>query len=244
MTDVRLTALNPEDSKVYPVACNASGELLTTKSGDINLDVPGDLTVGGAAEFAGGIQCLSAGNNYIPTIKGQNGASLDQIYVDAPGGRVFSVKGDGSVEVKGGIINPGGLGYIQTAGVGGLYGFIYAEETNSGATVALNYKADANQAAFVAADSDGNTLAKIDWLGGATFAGGNAGFTEDGYLWCTTRRGDTVILDATSNGLATWADYTPPTRRDVIAEKLDVIADEVKKPGVPQDLPETEADTP
>lgn len=30
MTDVRLTALNPVDSQVYPVACNSSGELLVT----------------------------------------------------------------------------------------------------------------------------------------------------------------------------------------------------------------------
>jgi hypothetical protein len=49
MTDVRLTALNPEDSKVYPVACNSSGELLTTKGSDINLDVPGNITAGGDA---------------------------------------------------------------------------------------------------------------------------------------------------------------------------------------------------
>lgn len=30
MTDVRLTALNPVDSQVYPVACNSSGELLVS----------------------------------------------------------------------------------------------------------------------------------------------------------------------------------------------------------------------
>ena len=28
MADVRLTAINPEDSQVYPVACNDKGELL------------------------------------------------------------------------------------------------------------------------------------------------------------------------------------------------------------------------
>ena len=52
MTDVRLTALNPEDSQVYPVACNSSGELLVDKgepedkyvekSGD---NMTGDLTL-------------------------------------------------------------------------------------------------------------------------------------------------------------------------------------------------------
>jgi hypothetical protein len=56
MTDVRLTALNPEDSKVYPVACNASGELLTDKA-EIgpNISIEGNLDVGGAAIFAGSI---------------------------------------------------------------------------------------------------------------------------------------------------------------------------------------------
>lgn len=52
MTDVRLTALNPEDSQVYPVACNSSGELIVSsesedkyveKSGD---NMTGDLTLG------------------------------------------------------------------------------------------------------------------------------------------------------------------------------------------------------
>ena len=69
--------------------------------------------------------------------------------------------------------------------------------------------------------------------GGCTFAGNKAGLTAEGYLWATTRRGDIVILDATSNGLATWADYTPPAI-------LDVIKDKIKKPGISQELPETQ----
>jgi hypothetical protein len=56
MTDVRLTALNPEDSQVYPVACNSSGELLVDK-GDIgpDVDIEGDLSVGGSITAAGAI---------------------------------------------------------------------------------------------------------------------------------------------------------------------------------------------
>lgn len=46
MTDVRLTALNPVDSQVYPVACNTSGELLVADGGP-DLTVTGDLTVDG-----------------------------------------------------------------------------------------------------------------------------------------------------------------------------------------------------
>ena len=58
MSDVRLTAINPDDSQVYPVACNDKGELLldpgTQPSGD--LDVPGNLTVGGTGTFGGDIK--------------------------------------------------------------------------------------------------------------------------------------------------------------------------------------------
>ena len=51
MTDVRLTALNPVDSQVYPVACNTSGELLVADGGGEYLpltggDLTGDLTLG------------------------------------------------------------------------------------------------------------------------------------------------------------------------------------------------------
>lgn len=54
MTDVRLTATNPEDSSVVPVACNSKGELLITEpkieeidndvtiKGKLTLDLPGD----------------------------------------------------------------------------------------------------------------------------------------------------------------------------------------------------------
>ena len=50
MTDVRLTALNPVDSQVYPVACNTSGELLVADGGP-DLEVEGDLTVDGSSTF-------------------------------------------------------------------------------------------------------------------------------------------------------------------------------------------------
>ena len=57
MTDVRLTALNPEDSQVYPVACNSSGELQVaeqkievidndvTINGTLNVNSSNSLTV-------------------------------------------------------------------------------------------------------------------------------------------------------------------------------------------------------
>ena len=54
MTDVRLTALNPVDSQVYPVACNTSGELLVAQDDPgPDLLVEGDLTVNGSSSLEG-----------------------------------------------------------------------------------------------------------------------------------------------------------------------------------------------
>jgi len=56
MTDVRLTALNPVDSQVYPVACNTSGELIVEQvAPDPDLTVTGDLTVNGTSTLIGDI---------------------------------------------------------------------------------------------------------------------------------------------------------------------------------------------
>ena len=58
MADVRLTAVNPEDSQVYPVACNDKGELLLDSGGATgDLDVTGNLTVAGSGSFAGVVTC-------------------------------------------------------------------------------------------------------------------------------------------------------------------------------------------
>ena len=138
MTDVRLTATNPEDSSVVPVACNAKGEL--------KLEEPIALP-----EFDGNL--------------------------------------DGDLIVSGKV------------GIG-----------------------------------TDNPQAKLDVDGGAVFAGGKAGFTAEGNLWCTTVRGDTVILDATSGGMGSWQDYTPPTRREIIEQKVHDIKDASLKPS--QELPE------
>jgi hypothetical protein len=54
MTDVRLTALNPVDSQVYPVACNTSGELIVEQvAPGPDLTVTGNLTVNGNSTVDG-----------------------------------------------------------------------------------------------------------------------------------------------------------------------------------------------
>ena len=175
MTDVRLTATNPEDSSVVYVACNAKGEMLLEEPIKFDGNLDGDLTVSGSASIAGNVASGS------PTVRGQ-----------------------------------------------------FLGNCPSSVTAA---SADA----FVA-NYDGTTVARVKYDGSSIFADDKAGFTKDGHLWCTTRRGDTVILDATSNGLGTWADYTPPTRRDQAKEKLETLRDESNT--ISQDLPETEAGTP
>ena len=150
MADVRLTATNPQDSSVVPVACNSKGELLLEQPPeapefDGNLD--GDLSVSGSATFANGNT---------------------------------EVNSDGLLRIKRSIAN-GALGL----------GIFPDNDFSQPATAVIN--------------TDGS----------AAFAGGEAGFTAEGYLWCTTRRGDRVILDATSNGLGSWVDYEERQTQDL-----------------------------
>lgn len=122
MTDVRLTALNPEDSQAYPVACNSSGELLVSlsnisdkyveKSGD---NMTGDLTLGtdkislkaaeGSASFEGDITLKGTGNGQIylsANTSGAGGYYRQKLNAGANGGvwRIMNSAGDDVVTIK------------------------------------------------------------------------------------------------------------------------------------------------
>ena len=185
MTDVRLTATNPEDSSVVPVACNAKGELKLEEpiSFDGNLD--GDLDVTGSASFINGYfgGDITAGDFFTTTV---NGALLSST------------------------------------------GSIMARQTQSNGVLWQGLENSTQTSRILAS-------------GSALFAGGKAGFTAEGNLWCTTVRGDTVVLDATSNGIGSWQPYTPPTRRELLEERITEIRDAAVKPS--QELPETETGT-
>ena len=239
MADVRLTATNPEDSSVVYVACNEKGEL--------KLEEP--LVVEGPPG--------APGEQGPPGEKGNDGAPGE----DGKDGDPFSGNFTGDVQFLGNVeigntpadsfslrvfgktndeINEGNAVLTVTAqgGNGMLHGirqtFPYSAYIQSG------FVQDISVAQYVLAlqplggdvgISTSTPQAKLDVNGDVRFASNKAGFTEEGYLWCTTRRGDTVILDFTSNGMATWAPYTPPNRLTELQDKLAEL-----KPGPPTDI--------
>jgi hypothetical protein len=94
MSDVRLTALNPVDSQVYPVACNSSGELIVEQiDPGPDLTVTGDLTVDGTSTLTGAVIADGSG-----TFKGDVTAELNTDYksVIAPNGTI-ALYGAGNV---------------------------------------------------------------------------------------------------------------------------------------------------
>ena len=304
MTDVRLTATNPEDSSVVPVACNAKGELKLEEPLAFDGNLNGDLTVTGTASFANGnFQILEAGETITQNrvncgadslegyaLVGKNNSNSDATlwvasYYDgkAP---VFSAHNkdlhenivfynDGSASFAGGVdittngrqLNESPLvlnntntdGYSIYSKSNGTGTFSVATDgsasfaINSEYTKGVNISHSANNSALTVygkGTASANAITVFDGSGtgenryrvqlktdgACEFASGKAGFTAEGNLWCTTVRGDTVILDATSNGLATWASYTPPTRRETIEQKVQNIKDAAIKPS--QQLPE------
>ena len=191
MADVRLTATNPEDSSVVPVACDASGRLLLEEQGQ-----------------------GPPGPEGPPGPKGDDGKDGDPFSGNFADDVTF-----GGSALFAGDLNAGGFnsGVEEASGVilgygGGVYSQLPLSDSGTGIV-------------FQGMKGRG-VSSKITSNGSAWFANGKAGFTEEGYLWCTTRRGDTVILDATSNGLASWADYTPPSRKQQIKERLDSIRED------------------
>ena len=251
MTDVRLTATNPEDSSVVPVACNAKGELKLEEVPTFDGNVDGDLTVAGSAEFASAVETKSyfmisdsansgyylqgntveAGknyNNYLQTDAAGNmlvsarnlaitgtsrntsisfqtqkttGAVATPLVLDSANNATFGgsiTAGSATFGVTG--VNNSDQGSVKAFPVGRLQ----INGTVPTVGEATSY--------FIECNNNGADKFIVRKNGSVSFAGNKAGFTAEGYLWCTTRRGDTVILDFTSNGVGTWAPYTPPNR--------------------------------
>ena len=280
MADVRLTATNPEDSSVVPVACDASGRLLLEEpqlvegppgppgpQGDPGVDgkdgdpfsgnFAGDVTFDGSAEFAssitagdfitsGAFQFLDNGDATARLIKTVNNNKEHSAFI-LKGDPVINSSDISTYAVQ--IFRGGNkpedvnckIGYDGSAEFAGT--IMAGNATPS--TSYLRYSPGVNNlqirntsgqpTLLFYADSVPTPVVLVTKDGSAQFAGGKAGFTAEGYLWCTTRRGDTVILDATSNGIGSWVEYTPTSRIDDLRDRLDA-----KRP----DTGEMPADTP
>ena len=267
MADVRLTATNPEDSSVVPVACDAAGRLLLEEpqviegppgprgeqgppgqngqdgqDGDpFSGNFAGDVTFGGSASIAGDIKYGGFGyvaegdlgllysgstNGTYGVIIGTEPGSTSSIertisfsLGSAGASEVASIHADGSAEFAGDVE---AAALVVTDSTKGLTA--YADNSNpTNKSLAIYNVNTADYPAYIHAE------------GSASFAGNKAGFTAEGYLWCTTRRGDTVVLDFTSNGTGQWVEYTPTTRKEELRDKLDAIRGHTGE--IPTDTP-------
>ena len=250
MTDVRLTATNPEDSSVVPVACNDKGELKLEEPITFDGNLDRDLTVSGTASDTKIVLKATDGNITASgsLLCGDTTFESAYAYLDpdagialmadintpminlssADGSATFegSITSDGSIQVSEGISSADGYGTVMNE-----VGFAARNDSASASYIFRGYKGGVTPA---------NQTININNDGSAEYATGKAGFTKEGYLWCTTRRGDTVILDATQGGIGAWADYTPPTRT-TLKDKLETLRDESAT--ISQDLPETPTET-
>ena len=223
MADVRLTATNPEDSSVVPVACDASGRLLLQdpevvegpqgpqgppgpegppgpkgEDGDpFSGNFAGDVTFDSGASFAGG-----------KSIIGDDGSA------QFANGK-FDIYNSGNLVSEGFwtldgklTINRNSNSQVLDMGTGDTVNctFISSDGVNSAGGIYIGQN-------LTSLSLDTNTRIACD--GSVFFAGNKAGITAEGYLWCTTRRGDTVVLDSTSNGVGIWEEYTPSTKIEI-----------------------------
>ena len=194
MADVRLTATNPEDSSVVPVACDASGRLLLEEQGQ-----------------------GPPGPEGPPGPKGDDGQDGDP----------FSGNFDGDVSFTGGTAD-----FADDVTVGPYAdqpytkGMRFLVSNNDVSAIVINGDGENKTAIGIYDGSNRKYICKLFHDGHVSFAGNKAGFTPEGYLWCTTRRGDTVILDFTSNGTGQWVEYTPPSRKEQIMQTWESIREE------------------
>ena len=169
MTDVRLTATNPEDSSVVPVACNAKGELLLEETPAFDGNVDGDLTVSGSATFAGGIQSGGDANG-----GAEAGARLRErglVQVSATAAQtVWTGYTTGTSAATSNIYGDGSAAFAGAVNIGDWAGS--AAGVASGPTGYVHVRKDGGSNAIgVWNGAGGSPTVSIDPDGGATFAG-------------------------------------------------------------------------
>ena len=130
MTDVRLTAINPEDSTVVPVACNAQGELLVEGEKELVTHFPDGLTVG-SGEISPTITLEADGSikGYIPTLSITEHLIELRSNVDSENSIRFSVDAEGGGEFARGVKCTGG--FVVYPGNDGVYSFASRNAANA-----------------------------------------------------------------------------------------------------------------
>ncbi len=165
MTDVRLTATNPEDSSVVPVACNAKGELkleepITPPGFDGNLE--GDLNVLGSASFANAIQgrnvyTINTLSATLPNLTAYE-AYASQADFDNTNSPSVQILSSGSANFAGAVTTTGGSADGQSNKLFGTYGIQVDSGTSTGGYVFQGME-------------DGTETSRINSDGSATFKG-------------------------------------------------------------------------
>ena len=144
MSDVRLTAINPENSSVVPVACNSKGELLietpTIERIDNDLEVTGSITTYGGPESApenvtelvlGGRRMVNATpllTSGLPTLEiGWNGTTNLRTTKEVTG--ITNIEALGSFPVRGADLN--GVEFFRVDWDGKIYAPEFVVRTES-----------------------------------------------------------------------------------------------------------------
>jgi len=174
MSDVRLTATNPEDSSAVPVACNSKGELLLEEIPDQSFDgdLDGDLTVSGSATFGNysdnnGLLINGLGGGVANLTINRASGSSGLIYGQLNGNTTSLINADGSVMFSGGAISIESGGTIRTAAAGTGMSVGTALSTSDTANSAFEIKAGAT----AGTPDTGQRTVKITPSGSAEFTG-------------------------------------------------------------------------
>ena len=145
MTDVRLTATNPEDSSVVPVACNSRGELLVTEP--VIEQIDNDVTINGMLTSQSSYTAMETDSNIFAN-QGNNFAF--QIRKTSNGSPHMRVNWDGSLNINRRLDEDFGncsMGGEQNAFEGrnssnALTWFVQYDGTTSAQRLLLNTEAD------------------------------------------------------------------------------------------------------
>jgi len=213
MTDVRLTALNPVDSQVYPVACNTSGELIVEQvDPGPDLTVTGDLTVDGTSTFNGDISGELATFSRTTAVGGdaRNGAEAGvSLY---PTGGIHAAQASGTSTIFSGYIEGSSTKNvaITAAGRANFVGRLKTQEhylsdntsADAGFIAYNNTGAGRTDAALLISNSgnESGETAVINYDGSCTFAGDIACSVDNKGLILKSPNGTSYRITVADNG--------------------------------------------